>query len=76
MKQVLSIVLSVTIFSLSINVTNSIGIALTLVGGACYTVIEMRNRKAKALMVKTRDADGEDGSVHEIERSTVISLGN
>lgn len=48
MKQVLSIVLSVTIFSLTVNFTNSVGIVLTLVGGAWYTVIEMKNRSAKA----------------------------
>lgn len=45
MKQVMSIILSVLIFSLKVNWINGIGIILTLVGGAWYAVIEMERKK-------------------------------
>lgn len=36
-KQVLSIILAVVIFNLTITATNGFGIAVTLAGGAWYT---------------------------------------
>jgi len=46
-KQVLSIVLAVVIFNLSISAMNALGILLTLVGGAWYASVEYRERKAR-----------------------------
>lgn len=48
-KQVLTIVLAVMIFHLSINLTNLFGITLTLIGGALYAKVEFDQRNAKAL---------------------------
>jgi drug/metabolite transporter (DMT)-like permease len=50
-KQVLSIVLAVFIFNLTITGMNALGIALTLIGGAWYTSIEY---KEKQRMMATR----------------------
>ncbi|ORX90426.1 TPT-domain-containing protein [Basidiobolus meristosporus CBS 931.73] len=47
-KQVLSIVLAVTIFNLDISAMNGIGIALTLLGGVWYTYIEYKEKESKA----------------------------
>lgn len=47
-KQVLTIVLAVIIFHLSINLTNLFGITLTLVGGALYAKVELDQKNAKA----------------------------
>ncbi|KAL1925749.1 uncharacterized protein VTP21DRAFT_632 [Calcarisporiella thermophila] len=44
-KQVLTIVLSVLIFNLRISGMNGVGILLTLIGGAWYTNIELKERK-------------------------------
>ncbi|KAG2226556.1 hypothetical protein INT45_005042 [Circinella minor] len=48
-KQVLSIVLAVIIFNLTITWTNALGILLTLAGGAWYTSVEMREKTTKRL---------------------------
>jgi hypothetical protein len=47
-KQVLTIVLAVMIFHLSINLTNLFGITLTLFGGALYAKVEFDAKNAKA----------------------------
>ena len=47
-KQVLSIILAVVIFNLSISGMNALGILLTLVGGAWYATVEYREKKARA----------------------------
>jgi uncharacterized membrane protein len=46
-KQVLSIILAVVIFNLSISVMNALGILLTLAGGAWYATVEYREKKAR-----------------------------
>ncbi|KAF8462474.1 triose-phosphate transporter family-domain-containing protein [Gautieria morchelliformis] len=43
-KQVLTILLSVTLFNLTITPLNAAGIALTLLGGAAYAAVEWRQR--------------------------------
>lgn len=47
-KQVLSIVLAVVIFNLSISVMNALGILLTLVGGAWYASVQYREKRSRA----------------------------
>jgi len=47
-KQVLSIVLAVVIFNLSISGTNALGILFTLIGGAWYASVEYREKRARA----------------------------
>ncbi|KAF9029528.1 TPT-domain-containing protein [Hymenopellis radicata] len=47
-KQVLTIVLAVLIFDLSISFTNAIGILLTLAGGVWYAYVEFVERKKTA----------------------------
>jgi hypothetical protein len=73
MKQVLSIVISVVIFALSVSYTNSLGILLTLIGGAWYTVIEMRRKEKKKNMVKVDSVLPMTGN-HDIERTSDIKL--
>ncbi|KIJ63665.1 hypothetical protein HYDPIDRAFT_92303 [Hydnomerulius pinastri MD-312] len=46
-KQVLSIILAVLIFDLSISAMNAMGILLTLAGGAWYATVEYREKKAR-----------------------------
>ncbi|KAG6380184.1 triose-phosphate transporter family-domain-containing protein [Boletus reticuloceps] len=46
-KQVLSIILAVVIFNLSISGMNALGILLTLIGGAWYASVEFREKKAR-----------------------------
>ncbi|KIJ93646.1 hypothetical protein K443DRAFT_684387 [Laccaria amethystina LaAM-08-1] len=46
-KQVLAVLLSVTLFQLTITPTNGLGIALTLLGGAWYTSVELQERKRR-----------------------------
>jgi hypothetical protein len=43
-KQVLSIVLSISIFNLLITSMNAIGILLTLMGGAIYTWVQVTEK--------------------------------
>ncbi|KAI9318500.1 triose-phosphate transporter family-domain-containing protein [Dichotomocladium elegans] len=47
-KQVLSIVLAVVIFKLTINATNAFGIILTLIGGAWYGKVELSEKTNRA----------------------------
>ncbi|RCH98186.1 UAA transporter, partial [Rhizopus stolonifer] len=60
-KQVLSIVLAVIIFNLTITFTNSIGIILTLAGGAWYTNVSLKEknnaRKATDLPIVKEGVD-------------------
>ncbi|CAO3693825.1 unnamed protein product [Rhizopus stolonifer] len=46
-KQVLSIVLSVVIFDLSITAMNGLGILFTLMGGAWYSKVQLNEKKSK-----------------------------
>ena len=46
MKQVLSIVLSIFIFSLKTTPLNALGISLTLLGGALYTSVELKRKNS------------------------------
>lgn len=47
-KQVLAILLSITLFNLTITPTNGLGILLTLIGGACYAAAGLREHKSHA----------------------------
>lgn len=47
-KQVLSIILAVMIFNLTVTSTNALGILLTLLGGAWYTYLEMLEKRKTA----------------------------
>ncbi|KAF8186359.1 triose-phosphate transporter family-domain-containing protein [Pholiota molesta] len=44
-KQVLTILCAVTIFDLTITLANGVGIALTLLGGALYAAVELREKE-------------------------------
>ena len=46
-KQVLTILLAVSVFNVHVTPINSIGILLTLAGGACYAVVEYSEGKGK-----------------------------
>lgn len=46
-KQVLTILCAVTIFDLTITLANGVGIALTLLGGALYAAVELREKEEK-----------------------------
>lgn len=50
-KQVLSIVLAVIIFDLSITATNGLGIILTLAGGAWYSNVQLNENRKKAKLM-------------------------
>ena len=52
-KQVLTIVLAVMIFHLTINLTNFFGITLTLLGGALYAKVELDQKNAKAALANS-----------------------
>ncbi|KAI9018951.1 triose-phosphate transporter family-domain-containing protein [Hyaloraphidium curvatum] len=45
-KQVLSILIAVTVFSLHITGTNGVGIVLTLCGGAYYSYVDLQSKQA------------------------------
>jgi hypothetical protein len=47
-KQVLTVLLAVSIFNLTITPTNTIGIVLTLSGGAWYTAVEYKDKMRRA----------------------------
>lgn len=49
-KQVLTIILAVLIFNLSLNPTNVFGITLTLIGGAWYAKVELSEKKSSSLL--------------------------
>nr|KAJ3405593.1 UAA transporter [Polyrhizophydium stewartii] len=53
-KQVLSIVLSVMIFSIKVSFTNGVGILLTLIGGALYTHVEIKEKQRRAQAAYTK----------------------
>ncbi|ORX51338.1 TPT-domain-containing protein [Hesseltinella vesiculosa] len=64
-KQVLSIILAVIIFKLNINLTNSFGIALTLLGGAWYGNVEMTEKaKANASILPTSKSPSSAANDH------------
>jgi uncharacterized membrane protein len=46
-KQVLTILLAVLIFDLTITPANALGVVLTIVGGAGYAFVEFRERKVR-----------------------------
>ncbi len=73
MKQVMSIILSVLIFSLKVNLLNGVGILLTLVGGAWYAVIEMERKKNNSSSTTKPDPTGGilDGGKDEVKYSKV-----
>ena len=47
-KQVLTILFSVSLFNLTITATNALGITLTLAGGAWYAWVEYEEKQWKA----------------------------
>ncbi|KAG5645152.1 hypothetical protein DXG03_006775 [Asterophora parasitica] len=47
-KQVLTILCAVVMFNLTITPINGVGILLTLVGGAIYTAVELKERRGRA----------------------------
>ncbi|KIL62943.1 hypothetical protein M378DRAFT_80446 [Amanita muscaria Koide BX008] len=44
-KQVLTMLLAVMVFNVRITSTHALGIVITLIGGACYTAVELRDKK-------------------------------
>jgi hypothetical protein len=46
-KQVLTVLCAVALFDLTMSVTNGVGIGLTLVGGAWYAQLEVREKREK-----------------------------
>lgn len=49
-KQVLTMLGAVLVFNLQISPANSIGILLTLCGGAWYTAVELREKERKRIL--------------------------
>ncbi|KAF9343563.1 UAA transporter [Mortierella sp. AD094] len=47
-KQVLSIVVAVTVFNTTIGFLNGLGIIMTLLGGACYSYVDLREKSQRA----------------------------
>ncbi|KAF9579087.1 UAA transporter [Lunasporangiospora selenospora] len=47
-KQVLSIVVAVTVFNTKIGLLNGFGIVMTLIGGACYSAVDLREKAQRA----------------------------
>ncbi|KAG0299249.1 UAA transporter [Dissophora globulifera] len=47
-KQVLSIVVAVTVFNTTIGFLNGLGIIMTLLGGACYSYVDLREKNQRA----------------------------
>jgi hypothetical protein len=56
-KQVLTILLAVSIFNVHITPMNSIGILLTLGGGACYAAVEYTEKTGKKRMTLGKALD-------------------
>lgn len=54
-KQVLTIVLAVSIFDLRVSGANIFGISVTLLGGGMYTIVELREKRV-ALVTKIEKA--------------------
>lgn len=71
-KQVLTIVLAVMIFHLTINLTNLFGITLTLLGGALYAKVELDQKNAKALANSPANGNGLPNPSTTVPLSTVI----
>lgn len=46
-KQVLTILCAVVIFDLTITPANGVGIVLTLIGGAVYAAVELKEKEEK-----------------------------
>ncbi|KAF9329683.1 UAA transporter [Podila minutissima] len=46
-KQVLSIVVAVTVFNTTIGFLNGLGIVMTLLGGACYSYVDLREKNQR-----------------------------
>ena len=55
-KQVLSIILAVLLFNLSISYLNATGILLTLVGGACYSVVQLKFKNQKQVLYSSLES--------------------
>lgn len=51
-KQVMTIILAIAFFHLEVNVTNTFGIFLTLVGGAWYAKLELDRKPSKSTVVQ------------------------
>ncbi|KAI1300997.1 UAA transporter [Mortierella claussenii] len=47
-KQVLSIVVAVTVFNTTIGFLNGLGIIMTLIGGACYSYVDLKEKSQRA----------------------------
>lgn len=71
-KQVLTIVLAVMIFHLSINLTNFFGITLTLLGGALYAKVELDQRNAKALAANSPSSSGNMANAAPVVLTSVV----
>ncbi|KAG0734725.1 hypothetical protein G6F57_010928 [Rhizopus arrhizus] len=65
-KQVLSIVLAVVIFDLSITAMNGLGILLTLAGGAWYSNVQLNEKNNKSKILPGDSLLGIDKNEHEI----------
>jgi len=46
-KQVLTILCAVGIFDLTVTLANGVGIVLTLIGGALYAAVELKEKQEK-----------------------------
>lgn len=49
-KQVLTILCAVALFNLTVTPTNAVGIVLTLIGGAIYTAVELKEKRDSETM--------------------------
>ncbi|KAI8988569.1 triose-phosphate transporter family-domain-containing protein [Mycotypha africana] len=72
-KQVLSIVLAVIIFDLSITATNGVGIILTLLGGAWYSQVQLAENRKKAQLAGG-DSLIASAAAHEKSESELSSI--
>lgn len=54
-KQVMTIILAIIFFHLSVNLTNSFGIALTLLGGAWYAKLELDRKQGSTPTTKSNE---------------------
>ncbi|GAA6059291.1 hypothetical protein JCM10212_006684 [Sporobolomyces blumeae] len=61
-KQALTIVLAVIIFHLRINFHNSLGILLTLFGGAWYAKVELQEKQARAQQAMSQPLSSSPGT--------------
>lgn len=63
-KQVMTIILSILFFNLVVNFTNSVGIILTLLGGAWYAKVEFDRKQESQSSVKL-SADNEEKALSD-----------